>query len=158
MDDILKFFDDGFGLERTPGLYSYHDSRTKDSGKTYHSYDRDGAVIQYAGAHHKENYALSLNNQYLPFAEDADELTHESQVTGVFSYPTENINEAFWNESVDASKLRPLWRKDCKALRSYIESLNEKIKELQAKEKRYRSMLPEVTTVSKDARLDAKGA
>lgn len=157
MNDILSFFDDGFGFDRTPGLYSYRDSRTKDKEKTYHDYDRDGVIIQYIGENHGANYALSLKNQYIPISKDADELAHENQVIGVYSYPLSELNEAFWNQSMDTTKLRPLWRKDCKALESYVDSLNAKIAELQKKADKYKAMLP-TESIDKSIRLDGKEA
>lgn len=155
MNDILSLFDDSFGFDRTPGLYSYHDSRTKSGGKSFHDYDRDGVLIQYVGAKNGKNYALSLKDQYIPISEDADELLNDNQVTGVYSYPISRLNEAFWDQEVDESILRPLWRKDTKAIKSYVESLAAKIAELQKKQKEYQDMLP-YEPVDKDATLGGK--
>ena len=157
MNDILSFFDDGFGFEKTPGLYSYRDSRTKKSEKTWKDYDHDGAIIQYVGKNHKENYARSLKNRFIPFSKDADEYHSGTQVTGVYSYPFSDINEAFWNQHVDKMKLRPHWRKDCDAIRDYVESLNAKIAELQKKANEYEAMLPDAS-VDRNLTLDGKGA
>lgn len=156
MNDILSFFDDPI-LRKAPGLYSFRDSSTKKDAKTFHDYAKDGTVIQYMGDSGDMNYALRFKGQYLPFSEDAEELYHESQICGVYGYPVEDINTAFWDQQIDTAKLVPLWRKDVKAIKSIVDSLENQITELQKKQKKYRELLPE-TDIKKNMTLSGKEA
>lgn len=156
MNDILNFFDDPI-LRRAPKLYSFNDSRTRKDAKTFHDYAKDGTVIQYMGESGKANYALRFKGQYLPFSEDAEELHHESQIVGVYGYPIEDLNTAFWEQQIDKSKLVPLWRKDIKAIKNTLSDLEKQIAALQKKQKQYQELLPDMD-INKNMTLDGKEA
>lgn len=152
MNDILSFFDQP-SLRKAPGLYSFRDSSTRGA-KTFHDFVKDGTVILYYGESGEPNYALRFQGQYLPFSEDAEELTHESQIYGVYGYPVEDLNVAFWEQEVDTSKLVPLWKKDTKAVKKIVDSLGEQINALVEKQRRYKSIL-EGAGIDKSMKLDS---
>ena len=156
MNDFLNFFEDPL-LCKPKKLYSFNDSRTRGNSKTFRDYAKDGTIIQYVGDSGNTDYALRFKGQYLPFRKDAEELHHENQVIGVYGYPVEDINTAFWEQQIDQSKLVPLWRKNFKAIKEYVDSLEDQIAMLGKKKQKYQDLLPD-TEIKKNLTLSGKEA
>lgn len=111
--------------------------------KSPHDFEHDGAVVEYMDENmDKTYYAMSLGDQYIPFAKGAALLLDTEQIVGVYDYPLNDINTAFWEQKVDSSKLRPLWRKSFVETKKKIDDINAKIKKLEAERERYTRRMP----------------
>ena len=106
-------------------------------------FDHDGAIIEYLDMNGEKSYfAMSLGNQYIPFARNAAAFRKDSQIIAVYDYPVEDINEAFWNQRVESSKLIPLWERHFAEDRRKIKDLDKKIEERKKERARYSRQMP----------------